>query len=150
MTATQVTNGEYSKLLGEIRERIRSAQYEALKAVNKELITLYRDIGRMIVERQKGESWGKSVVQRLAADLQQEFPGIQGFSASNLWRMKLFYETYSMSEKLAPLVRQIGWTHNILVFERCKDDLEREFYIRMTRKYGWSKGNVEVRMTNVE
>ena len=88
MTATQVAPVEYSTLLGEIRERIRSAQYEALKAVNKELITLYWDIGRMIVERQQGESWGKSVVQRLAGDLQKDFPGIQGFSAQNLWYMR--------------------------------------------------------------
>lgn len=93
----------------------------------------------MIAERQQGKSWGKSVVEQLAGDLQKEFSGVEGFSASNLWRMKLFYETYFASEKLAPLVREIGWTHNILIFERCKDDLQREFYIRMTPKFGWSK-----------
>ncbi len=54
-------------------------------------------------------------------------------------RMKLFYETYERSEKLAPLVREIGWSHNLVIIEKCKDDLEREFYIRMTRKYGWTK-----------
>ena len=139
MTATQVTNGEYSKLLGEIRERIRSAQYEALKAVNKELINLYWDIGRTIVERQRGESWGKSVVQRLAADLQKDFPGIQGFSARNIWYMRDFYSTYSSKAKLQPLVAEISWTKNLIVMTSCKDDLEREFYIRMTRKFGWSK-----------
>ncbi len=138
MTSSVIAT-EYSKLLGEIRERIRSAQYDALKAVNKELISLYWDIGRMIVGRREEKGWGKSVVQRLAADLQKDFPGIQGFSASNLWRMKLFYETYSSSQKLAPLVREIGWTHNIVILERCRNDLEKEFYIRMTRKYGWSK-----------
>jgi len=139
MTGVKKTVSTYNALLGEIKERIRSAQYEALKAVNKELIVLYWDIGRVIVERQKGEGWGKSVVQKLAGDLQKDFPGIQGFSSSNLWRMKLFYETYSAKKKLAPLVREIGWTHNILIFEQCKDDLEREFYIRMTKKFGWSK-----------
>jgi hypothetical protein len=71
--------------------RIRAAQYEALKAVNKELIALYWDIGRMIVERQQETSWGKSVVENLAKDLQTEFPGIQGFSARNIWRMRDFY-----------------------------------------------------------
>jgi predicted nuclease of restriction endonuclease-like (RecB) superfamily len=136
---TRVIPTEYAGLLHDVKGRIRSAQYEALKVVNKELIGLYWDIGRMIVERQRGETWGKSVVERLAVDLQKTFPGTGGFSASNLWRMKLFYETYSVSEKLAPLVREIGWTHNIMIFERCKDDLEREFYIRMTRKFGWSK-----------
>ncbi len=130
---------DYFTLLRDIKERIRSAQYAALKEVNKELISLYWDIGQMIVERQQGDTWGKSVVQQLALDLQKEFPGIGGFSASNLWRMKVFYQTYSKNQKLAPLVRDIGWTHNIIVLERCKDDLEREFYIRTTRKFGWTK-----------
>jgi len=136
---TRLIPTEYAALLHDVKERIRSAQYEALKAVNKQLIGLYWDIGRMIVERQKGETWGKSVVERLADDLQKTFLGTGGFSASNLWRMKLFFETYQGKPKLAPLVREIGWTHNILIFEQCKDDFEREFYIRMTRKYGWSK-----------
>ncbi len=92
----------------------------------------------MIVERQREESWGKSIVKQLAKDLQAEFPGIGGFSASNLWRIKLFHETVH-NLKLAPMVREIGWSHNIIIMERCRDDLEREFYIRMTRKFGWSK-----------
>ena len=133
------TPDAYGNLLGEIRERIRSAQYEALRAVNKELIALYWDIGQMIVERQAREKWGRAVVERLARDLQAEFPGIKGFSASNLWRMRLFYEAYAENEKLAPMVREIGWVHNLVIFEKCKDDLQREFYIRMTRKFGWTK-----------
>jgi predicted nuclease of restriction endonuclease-like (RecB) superfamily len=130
---------DYPGLLTEIKERIRSAQYEALKAVNKELVGLYWDIGRMIVERQDAEGWGKAVVEQLAADLRTEFPGVGGFSASNLWRMKAFFEAYTGLEKLAPLVREIGWSHNLAILERCKDPLEREFYLRMTRKFGWSK-----------
>ena len=130
---------DYPGLLTEIKERIRSAQYEALKAVNKELVGLYWDIGRMIVERQDAEGWGKAVVEQLAADLRTEFPGVGGFSASNLWRMKALFEAYSGLEKLAPLVREIGWSHNLAILERCKDPLEREFYLRMTRKFGWSK-----------
>jgi len=131
--------GDYPRLLTEIKERIRSAQYEALKAVNKELVGLYWDIGRMIVERQDIKGWGQAVVQQLAEDLQREFPGISGFSASNLWRMKAFFEAYTELKRLAPLVREIGWTHNLVILQRCKDPLEREFYIRMTRKFGWSK-----------
>jgi predicted nuclease of restriction endonuclease-like (RecB) superfamily len=130
---------DYPRLLTEIKERIRSAQYEALKAVNKELVGLYWDIGRMIVERQDVEGWGKAVVEQLAADLRTEFPGVGGFSASNLWRMKAFFEAYTGLEKLAPLVREIGWSHNLAILERCKDPQEREFYLRMTRKFGWSK-----------
>ncbi len=122
-----------------IKQRIRSAQYEALKVVNKELITLYWDIGKMIVRRQQGNSWGKSVVEQLAKDLQAEFPGISGFSARNIWNMRIFYVTYHQNEKLQPMVAEIGWTHNIVILEKCKDDLKREFYIRMTKKFGWTK-----------
>ncbi|TAF08896.1 MAG: DUF1016 domain-containing protein [Nostocales cyanobacterium] len=130
---------EYTHLLMEVQQRIRSAQYEALKAVNREMINLYWDIGQMIVIKQKDAIWGKSVVEKLSKDLQTEFPGISGFSAANLWRMRLLYESYTNNEKLAPLVREIGWTHNIVILEKCKDDLEREFYMRMTRKFGWTK-----------
>jgi predicted nuclease of restriction endonuclease-like (RecB) superfamily len=129
----------YAELLTEIKQRIRSAQYEALKAVNHEHISLYWDIGKMIVVRQKGDSWGKSIVERLAADLQKEFPGVAGFSARNIWHMRNFFVTYSRNSILQPLVAEIGWTHNLVILEQCKDDSEREFYIRMTKKFGWSK-----------
>lgn len=129
----------YRHLLIEVKQRIRSAQYEALKAVNRQMINLYWDIGQIIVTQQQGASWGKSVVEQLAKDLQAEFPGISGFSAANLWRMRLFYDSYVNNEKLAPMVREIGWSHNLVIVEKCKDDLEREFYIRMTRKFGWTK-----------
>ena len=130
---------DYARLLKEIKERVRAAQYEALKAVNKEQIDLYWDIGRIIVGRQQKGSWGRSIVQQLATDLQSEFPGVKGFSAQNLWRMKQFYQAYQNEQKLSPLVREIGWSHNLIIMMWCKDQLEREFYIRMTRKFGWSK-----------
>lgn len=134
-----VATKDYPALLAEVKARIQSAQYAALRAVNKELVGLYWDIGRLIVERQQSEGWGKAVVAQLAADLQAAFPGTGGFSASNLWRMKSFFETYSDAEKLAPLVREIGWSHNLIILERCGDAQEREFYLRMARKFGWSK-----------
>ena len=130
---------EYADILAALKERVRSAQYAALKAVNTELVGLYWDVGRLLVERQTDGTWGKSVVQQLAVDLQQAFPGVGGFSASNLWRMKAFFETYRDQEKLAPLVREIGWSHNLAILERCSDAMQREFYLRMTRKFGWSK-----------
>lgn len=136
----------YAELLQNVKERVLASQYEALKSVNKELIGLYWDIGRMIVERQEKEGWGKAIVENLSLDMQKEFPGMLGFSASGLWRMRNFYQIYYQNEKLAPLVREIGWTHNIIIFERCKDDLEREFYIRMTKKYGWSKNILTIKI----
>ncbi len=130
---------EYAELLKNIKERITAAQYEALKTVNKELIALYWDIGRMIVERQDKESWGKSVVELLSKDLQAEFPGIRGFSMQNLWYMRQFYLNYRGNQKLQPMVGEISWTKNLVIMSKCKDDLQREFYIRMTRKFGWTK-----------
>ena len=130
---------DYAGLLAEVKERVRAARYAALKAVNKELVSLYWDIGRMIAERQKVEGWGKSVVQQLAADLQAEFPGMRGYSAQNLWYMRQFFLEYHENEKLQPLVGEISWAKNLVIMGRCKDPLEREFYIRMTRKFGWTK-----------
>jgi predicted nuclease of restriction endonuclease-like (RecB) superfamily len=131
-----LTKDDYRHFLIEIKQRIREAQYSALKAVNKELIGLYWDIGKKIVEKQ---DWGKSIVETLAKDLQAEYPSVGGFSSANLWRMRNFYLNYKASEKLAPLVREISWVKNIIIMEKCKDDLEREFYIKMTRKFGWTK-----------
>lgn len=79
------------------------------------------------------------MVERLSADLRREFPGVSGFSVQNLWYMRQFYQEYRAAEKLQPLVGEIGWAHNLVIIGRCKDPLEREFYIRMTRKFGWSK-----------
>jgi predicted nuclease of restriction endonuclease-like (RecB) superfamily len=130
---------EYANFLLEVKERIRSAQYEALKKVNKELIGLYWDIGRMIVEKQGKHKWGKSIVENLAKDLQSEFIGISGFSTQNLWYMRQFYVSYNNDKKLQPLVGEIGWSHNVIIMSKCKDNLEREFYIRMTKRMGWTK-----------
>lgn len=129
----------YSAFITDIKQRIRTAQYAAMKAVNTEAIQLNWDIGRMIVEKQERFGWGKSIVEQLSKDLQEEFPGQSGWSERNLWRMRRFYETYRKNEFLPPMVAEIGWTHNCIIMEKCKDDLEREFYIRMTRKYGWTK-----------
>ena len=79
------------------------------------------------------------MVEKLAEDIRAEFPGIVGFSKRNLFYMRDFYLLYSQGEKVQPLVAQIGWSHNLAIMERCNDSLEREFYIRMTRKFGWSK-----------
>jgi len=130
---------EYERLLGDLKERIRSAQFQALRSVTREQISLYADIGRMIVEKQEGKTWGKSIVGNLADDLRKEFPGANGFSAANLWRMKNFYEAYGKDEKLAQVVREIGWSHNIAILEKCQAEQEREFYIRSCRKHGWSR-----------
>lgn len=130
---------DYLALLDEVKARIQSAQYEALRAVNKQLVGLYWDIGQLIVARQHSEGWGKGVVEQLSTDLRVAFPDVGGFSTQNLWYMRQFFQEYSAAPKLQPLVGEIGWAHNLLIMSRCKDWLEREFYLRMTRKFGWSK-----------
>jgi predicted nuclease of restriction endonuclease-like (RecB) superfamily len=132
-------DNDYINFFTEVKVRIRRSQYEALKAVNKELIQLYWDIGQMIVEKQRDLGWGKSVVEQLSKDIQKEYPGIQGFSTTNLWNMRLFYSEIQQHEKLQPLVGEISWTKNILILTKCKDSLEREFYMLHVRKFGWTK-----------
>jgi predicted nuclease of restriction endonuclease-like (RecB) superfamily len=112
--AIEVTE-DYRSLLVAVKHRIQAAQYEALKAVNRELMALYWDIGELIVTRQEIAGWGKSVVEQLAQDLQVEFHGMAGFSARNIWNMRNFYVTYRTNEKLQPMVAEIGWTHNLVI-----------------------------------
>src|SRR3972149_10798092 len=134
-----IISTEYRTLFKEIKERIYRAHYDALKAVNKELINLYWDIGKSIVSKQEKHGWGKAIVETLAKDLQKEFPGMRGFSSANLWRMRNFYLTYHPNEKLSPLVREISWTKNVIIMERSKDNIRREFYLKATKKFGWTK-----------
>lgn len=94
---------------------------------------------KMIVDCQVNAAHGSAIAEQLASDLRKEFPGIKGFSRRNVFYMREFYLIYHDLPKVQPLVAQIGWTHNLIILQRCKDSLEREFYIRMTKKFGWSK-----------
>ena len=86
-----IKSSDYKKFFSEIKDRIVQARYEAYRSVNKELISLYWDIGKRIIEKQERLGWGEAVVEQLSADLQREFAGVKGLSAQNLWRMKQFY-----------------------------------------------------------
>ena len=136
---SKINKIEYNSFLVEIKTKIQNSRIKALKSVNKEMINLYWELGKSIVERQERNGWGKAIVENIANDLQQSFPSIQGFSSQNLWRMRKFYMNYKDNEKLAPLVREISWSHNIIIFEKLKDDQAKEFYLQMIRKFGWSK-----------
>ncbi len=138
-TSSNPLPSDYGSFLIAVKERVRTAQYTALKAVNTELVGLYWDIGRMIVERQSDAKHGLAIAEQLAADLRSEFPGIAGFSRRNVFYMREFFLSYRDDEKVQPLVAQIAWSHNLVIFQKCTDTLERQFYLRMTRKFGWSK-----------
>jgi predicted nuclease of restriction endonuclease-like (RecB) superfamily len=135
----QADSSAYQQLVVDARDRVHTSRLAAYRAVNKELIQMYWDLGKMILERQEENGWGNSVVEMLAKDLQKTFPKTSGLSGANLWRMRAFYHAYHSSEILAPLVREIGWSHNIIIFEKCKDPNERLFYIHQTKRYGWTK-----------
>ena len=138
----------FTSFVKEIKSKILSSQYEALKAVNKELINLYWDIGKKIVQKQEQFGWGKSVVKNLSEELQKEFVGMKGFSVQNLWNMRQFYIEYRDNTKLQTLSREIGWSHNVVIFQKAKDELEREFYIKMVIKFGWTYRVLDNHMDN--
>lgn len=133
----KISNDNFNHFVLEIKEKILSSQYTALKAVNKELINLYWEIGKSIIAKQEAFGWGKAIVQNLSDELQKEFVGMKGFSERNLWNMRNFYLEYKSNEKLQTLSAQIGWSHNVVIFQKCKDNLEREFYMRSVKKFGW-------------
>lgn len=122
---------------------IDNARESAFRAVNRELINMYWDIGEYVSRRVSDGGWGKSVVKEFSDFIQKRYVGIKGFSAANIWRMKQFYEIYCGNEKLSPLVREISWTNNVLIMMAAKTDEEREFYLLLSAKHKYSKRELE-------
>ena len=105
---------------------------------------LYWSIGKIIVEKEDKRSWGTSVIERLAKDMQNAFPGMAGFSKTNIFRMKAFFLAYpkipTAVGKLENLpIFKIPWGHNAVLLERVKDPRERLWYAQKTIEYGWSR-----------
>lgn len=154
---------DYTAFLTAVKGRIVSARLQAGRAVNRELVMLYWDIGRGIVERQEVLGWGDAVVERFAADLRAGFPDMHGFSRANVWRMRQFFETYSASEFLAQLARELcksdsaevtaeslaqaarelvavlPWWHHVELMAKVKDPGALLYYLRVTAQFGWSR-----------
>ncbi|WP_294890300.1 PDDEXK nuclease domain-containing protein [Sulfurimonas sp. RIFCSPLOWO2_12_36_12] len=133
------TNSIYKDFLVQLKQKIYSAKSKAILSANRIMIELYWEIGKEIITKQEALGWGKSVVEQMSKDLITEFGEKSGYSSSNLWRMRIFYLSYQDSEKLAQAVREISWGQNILIFEKCKTDDEREYYIKNTIEYGWNR-----------
>lgn len=124
---------EYSQILLDIKARVQQAQVKAVLAANKELLMLYWDIGKMLAEKIEAAAWGAKVVDKLAQDLQQEFPAIKGFSKENMQRMMTFYRTYAIlsqpATKLENLsIFNIPWFHNVVLIMKIKSNDERLWY----------------------
>lgn len=150
---TEVSIADYTKFITSLKTKIHLAQIRGAIAVNKELIKLYWEIGKDIVEKQEREGWGSHVMERVAKDLQKEFPGVEGFSRRNMFRMKAFYHAY---EKVPQAVAQlddlpvfsIPWGHNALILEKVKDTAERLWYASKTIEHGWSRSMLTIWIEN--
>jgi predicted nuclease of restriction endonuclease-like (RecB) superfamily len=133
----------YASFLSSLKERIRTAQVRAALAVNKELVLLYWQIGREILERQDIERWGAKVINKLAKDLKAEFPEMKGFSSRNINYMRAFADTYPDEQIVQQLVAQIPWGHNVRILDSVKKQDERLWYIQQTIENGWSRSVLE-------
>ena len=129
----------YSALLNDLKQRIRTAQVRAALAVNREMVLLYWQIGREILQRQQAEGWGGKVIQRLAQDLKREFPDVKGFSRSNLMYMRAFAEAWPDDAIVQQAAGQIPWFHNCTLLDKVKDPEARRWYIQQTIENGWSR-----------
>jgi len=155
-----ISGAGYSAFFTTLKERILRARTSAARAVNRELVLLYWDIGRGIAEKQQAAGWGDSVVERLAADLRAAFPDMSGFSVVNLWRMKQLYiehtspeflsqavrvlksagaDSTKLSQAVRELVATVPWGHHANLLGKITDPAARLYYLRATAQHGWSR-----------
>ena len=139
MTKELQTPPGYPALLKDIKERVRTAQVRAALAVSRELILLYWSIGRDILVRQKTEGWGAKIIDRLANDLNAEFPGVEGFSPRSLKYMRAFAGEWPDEAIVQQLAAQLPWGHHMVLLDRVKDQPTRQWYLRAAVEYGWSR-----------
>jgi predicted nuclease of restriction endonuclease-like (RecB) superfamily len=154
---------DYAEFIIHLKSKIRLAQLKAAVSVNREMILLYWEIGRDIVEKQGKDGWGSNVIERCSRDLRNEFPGIAGFSSRNVWRMRAFYNAYKdistilpqpvaeLDERGLPLCLQnIPWSHNVILLEKLEPVQERLWYAQLIVSEGLSRdGLVNAIKTNL-
>ncbi|MGL6196917.1 MAG: PDDEXK nuclease domain-containing protein [Thermoguttaceae bacterium] len=131
-----INSDNYFETLEGIKSQIRTAQYKAVLGVNREMIILYWNIGKVIIENSK---WGNKFVENLARDIKSEFPNAKGYSVRNLKYMQKFAEEYPDFEIVQRTVAQLSWRHNIALLDKIKDIGEREWYALETIRNGWSR-----------
>ena len=132
-------NEFYKQLLTDVKQKIQHAQVKAVVAVNQELLLLYWEIGKLIVERQEKEGWGAKVREQLSKDLKKTFPTMKGFSKRNLLYMKQFAEAYPNFQITQVPLAQISWYHNITLLQKCSDEKIRFWYAQQALENGWSR-----------
>jgi len=158
-----IASPEYRQFIEDLKTRVVSARISAARAVNSDVILLYWDIGRGIVEKQQTLGWGDSIVEMVSADLRQAFPGTFGFSPQNVWRMLQFFRTHTDNLFLSQAVRELGkkgqktpspeeisqlvrelittvpWGHHANVLAKLTDPAARLYYLQATARFGWSR-----------
>lgn len=148
MTKKSMNIKNYAAFLEQLKKRVREAQIKAAVSVNIELIKLYWDIGKAIVEKQEKEGWGSQIIEKLCRDIQNAFPGIQGFSRANIFYMRSFYLNYSKVQQAVgqldelPIAR-IPWGHNVLIITKIKDINECLWYAQQVIENGLSRNTLE-------
>lgn len=136
----------YVDVFGEVKKRIQQERLRVVVSANSALVVLYWDIGRMILARQKAEGWGAKIIDRLAADLAAEFPGMTGFSYRNLIFMRGFAEAYQERSIVKQLVSQLPWGHIIRLLQRVKNPKIRNWYMKKCLQQGWSRSVLEIQI----
>ena len=129
----------YSEWLSELKVKIHNAQQRATLAVNHELILLYWQIGRDILNRQAEQGWGAKVIERLAHDLHNSFPNMKGFSSRNLKYMRSFADTWTDLEFVQQAVAQLPWGHNLVLLDKLSTQEARLWYAKKTIENNWSR-----------
>ena len=129
----------YKEFIVALKQKIYSAKTKAILSANRLMIELYFEIGKQIVANQELQGWGKSVVEQMSKDLKNEFGEKCGYSTQNLWYMRQFYNTYKDNPNLQQLVGEIPWGSNIVIFTKCKDNSEKEYYVQNCIEYGWNR-----------
>ena len=125
--------GDYAAALRAIKRRIQQERLRVALSANAAMVTLYWDIGRMILERQERAGWGAKVIDRLAADLRESFPEMRGFSPRNLKYMRAFAAAWPERAIVQEALARIPWYHQIALLEKLDDSDERLWYARTSR-----------------
>jgi predicted nuclease of restriction endonuclease-like (RecB) superfamily len=168
MTTAPLPPSAYATWLQDVKVRIQVARIAVARAANRELILLYWDLGRGIVEKQEAMGWGKSVVETLSADLREAYPCVKGFSANNLWLMRQFYTEYgapgfleqcvqdlpvaalaqpgselgsspSLEQLVQDVLAPVPWGHHVEIVKKVKGGPDRLYYLKATARFGWPR-----------
>jgi len=145
----EIQNKQYYNWLENIKQKIKTAQLKVAVSINTQLMQLYWELAKEIVEKQNDSSWGDSILEQLAIDLKLNFPDIKGFSRRNLYAIRQWYLFYSSSSEFVPqAVAQIPWGHNRLIISKIKSTTEALFYCKATIENGWSREQLEIQIKN--